>query len=657
MVEHLRAVEAARAEVVHALKRLASYRGAAERLSHEIVDEVVSALLLGHVGALSTECVADIVKGERALDALRTVARSWWVWRPSPLPFDLALPAGALRAVGEAVAAWVRTFDGTPADVLLAYHEARLALDRDARRDKGAFYTPPSVAAALVAESLRLVSRRPGKPPRVLDPACGTGVFLVAAFRHLAESQLDQPMEGALARRLALAAATLHGVDLDARAVDLARRAVLLTVLDDPRVQEELALALTFPATAAIQRAVAGIVHGDALLGEDAPAALMREGIPAVHWAQTFSSAFAAGGFDLVIGNPPFASFGGREARALDPSLRAYLEARHGAFRWPALHGWFLATAARLWARDLIAFVLPEQLLHLDGYGDVRAVVDDRFEVQAARLLDNATFGEAVAPTATVIFRRRAEASETAGGARGPWIAPSRPQALARILERGTSLRGWFIDCGVRTTSRATQVRRIAAAHDDGHTWVPVLEGKDIGLWRTEPPRVAVRLGAGVHVAPTERYERVSYVVRQTAAYPICARKLGALHFRNSLLGVTTPASAPCDVRYVVAFLNSRLGRYLYATLVQESAQRVFPQVKLGALARLPIRMPVGDDERARHDRIVELAEARFALAHDDATAQELEASIDAAIDAMHEVDDVLREAIALRLATMPLPP
>ena len=70
MVEHLRAVEAARAEVVHALKRLASYRGAAERLSHEIVDEVVSALLLGHVGALSTECVADIVKGERSLDAL-----------------------------------------------------------------------------------------------------------------------------------------------------------------------------------------------------------------------------------------------------------------------------------------------------------------------------------------------------------------------------------------------------------------------------------------------------------------------------------------------------------------------------------------------------------------------------------------------------------
>jgi hypothetical protein len=657
MQDSVRALEGARSSLARALRRGLPTAARAEAASYDLVDDLVGGLLLGYVGAIGEVAIEDLVSGSRTIDALRAITQTWWVWRPGGMPWGVAaeVPAAELEATARAADAWVRGFEGTPADVLLACHELRLAGDRDARRKNGAFYTPSVAAAALVDDALATVTRRPGKPPRILDPACGTGAFLVAAFRRLVAAQIDQPMEGSFARRLALAAATLHGVDSDARAVDLARRAVLLTVLDDPRVHEELALALAFPATGAIARAVGGIVHGDSLLGLDAPAALGEGSAPPVDWPRVFSAAFAAGGFDIVIGNPPFASYGGREGKPIDPALRVHVEQLHGAFRWPSLHGWFLATAARFWGRDTVAFVLPEQVLHLGGYADLRARVRERFAVSRAVRLGDDTFGDAVVPSATVVLKRLA-ADLDAPVDSGPWLSPERPRALERLIDRGSSLRGWLLDCGVRTTDRTTQVRRIGeGAGSDAAGWTPVLEGKDIGIWRTGPPRVEVRLGEGVHAAPRSRYERTTYVLRQTASYPICARKVGAALFRNSLLGLAAPEDATCDVRYVAAFLNSRLGRYLYVVLVQEAAQRVFPQVKIGALARLPIRMPEGPVERALHDRVVGLVEERLGAGPDAAAG--VEAAIDRAIEDLHGVDDALREAMIERIATLPKAP
>jgi hypothetical protein len=312
-----------------------------------------------------------------------------------------------------------------------------------------------------------------------------------------------------------------------------------------------------------------------------------------------------------------------------------------------------LSTAARFWGRDTLALVLPEQVCHLAGYTDLRALVSERFEIRRAVRLQEDTFGDAVAPSAGVVFKRRVS---PVTAEESPWLLPERPRALDRLIDRGSSLRGWFLDCGIRTTDRTTQVRRIGEGVDAGE-WVPVLEGKDIGLWRTQAPRVEVRVGEGVHVAPRSRYDRVSYVLRQTAAYPVCARKMGASYFRNSLLGLAPPEDARCDARYVVAFLNSRLGRYLYVVLVQEASQRVFPQVKLAALARLPVRMPEGPAELALHERIVALAERRLSSRLEPEEAAELEAEIDAAIEDLHGVDDALREAMIARLASVPRVP
>ena len=658
-------LEGARAQLVRSVRQPNKTADAVDAEGHDLVDGLVAALLMCRIGALSAATEKDLLSGERTLEALRVVSKFWWVWRGVDETIGWKFADEAVGSVALAAASWIDSFDGSAAEVLFACHEGRLAGNEGDRKNKGAFYTPMPVALALVKAGLDATDASHGRPPRILDPACGAGVFLVAAFRTLAGEVLESPVDGSLARRLALAKASLHGIDLDARAVDVAKRAVIISIIDDPAVQEELALALTFPETSALAQAVSGIHVGDSLLGADAPPEARLPGVPVVDWPTVFTSAMAAGGFDLVVGNPPFASFAGREARSIDPVVRAYLTTRHHSLRWPALHSWFVASAVRSLSRDVVAFVLPEQVFHLDGYADLRALAAERFTVVQARRLDEKTFADAATPSGTIVLKRFAETvmgALTAPDHKPPlpalWLAPERPPSVDRMIARGGSLRAWLSDVGIRTTNRKEQVRVIAPSPvDDQKEWVPALEGKDIGAWRTNAPRIEVCLGGGAIVRPKSRYEVVSYVIRQTAAYPICAQRVGVVYFRNSLLALTAPEGAPCDVRYVAAVLNSRLGRYLYAVLVQESAQRVFPQVKVGALARIPIRFPEGEDEWALHQQIVGLVDARLLKKAGSKAARSLDAALDAAVETLHGVDEALRPIIVERLRGLPPPP
>jgi hypothetical protein len=123
----------------------------------------------------------------------------------------------------------------------------RLRRGSTARKTTGTFYTPEPIARYLVRRALApLVKDR--KPEgildlKVLDPAAGSGAFLVAACRFLARAYEDAlletggartgdvgPSERAAIRRL-VAERCLFGVDLNPMAVQLARLSLWLTTL------------------------------------------------------------------------------------------------------------------------------------------------------------------------------------------------------------------------------------------------------------------------------------------------------------------------------------------------------------------------------------------------------------------------------------------
>lgn len=118
---------------------------------------------------------------------------------------------------------WNRVSRGNPEAWLYFYEDFLGVYDSDLRRRTGSYYTPPEVVDAmtrLTDEALRdpdLFGLNRGLASRdvsVVDPAMGTGTFLLGVLRRIAATVADDLGAGAVAAELEAATARLHGFEL-----------------------------------------------------------------------------------------------------------------------------------------------------------------------------------------------------------------------------------------------------------------------------------------------------------------------------------------------------------------------------------------------------------------------------------------------------------
>lgn len=114
------------------------------------------------------------------------------------------------------------TMSGGRRDPWLHFYEDFLAeYDPDLRKDAGAYYTPVEVVQAQVRIADTLLRERMNRPyglasggVNVLDPAVGTGTYLLGIAEHALESVRVQEGEGAVAARAGLLANNLYGFEI-----------------------------------------------------------------------------------------------------------------------------------------------------------------------------------------------------------------------------------------------------------------------------------------------------------------------------------------------------------------------------------------------------------------------------------------------------------
>jgi hypothetical protein len=234
--------------------------------------------------------------------------------------------------------------------VLSATHKAKLEDKPEVKKAGGVYYTPAPIvdfivdstfAPLLAGKSPRQVSgeaegRRAVPPFRVLDPACGSGSFLLGSYDYLldwylaayaanrperwaagSEPRLRQTPSGTwrltTTERKRILLTHIFGVDVDSQAVEVTKLSLLLKVLEGE--SQELFEQLQLHRERALPDLAANIKCGNSLVGPDIYAEqrldLLDEDrrlqINTFLWENEFADAFAtAGGFDAVIGNPPY---------------------------------------------------------------------------------------------------------------------------------------------------------------------------------------------------------------------------------------------------------------------------------------------------------------------------------------------------------------
>ncbi|MEA2839934.1 MAG: hypothetical protein QOF41_1264 [Methylobacteriaceae bacterium] len=199
----------------------------------------------------------------------------------------------------------------------------------DARKScgyPGAEGGPPTLAAAIAyVERLKAI--------RIIDPACGSGAFLISAFRRLLAERIAAARDverahgvvpGAIDEPPLIAEIlrdNVYGVDINPASVEIAKLALWLH---------------SARAAAPLSSLERTIRVGNSLVGEDfwtgrKRTAEAEERVRAFDWDAAFPEIRPTdrnAGFDIVLGNPPYVKL--QNLMKVDPDVAAYLSAQRG---------------------------------------------------------------------------------------------------------------------------------------------------------------------------------------------------------------------------------------------------------------------------------------------------------------------------------------
>jgi hypothetical protein len=269
---------------------------------------------------------------------------------------------------------------------LTANHQAIIEEKPEVRRAGGVYYTPTEIVHEIVRDAL--ASKLEGKTPRaalnvkILDPACGSGSFLLGAYDYLlnwfteAYRNSDQSVQRqalyedesgqrrlTLAERRKILTSCIFGVDIDRQAVEVTKLSLMLKVLEGESSETMNKQLQMFHVERALPNLNQNIQCGNSLVGTDIDEYLMltpdeEAALNPLDWSAGFPAIMAGGGFHVVIGNPPYDVIEKERGEASWPheTLRQYLPFRPDYE--PALGGklnlyrLFLVKAAELTRAD-----------------------------------------------------------------------------------------------------------------------------------------------------------------------------------------------------------------------------------------------------------------------------------------------------------------
>lgn len=283
--------------------------------------------------------------------------------------------------------------------------EEQQEVTRKHRKEQGIYYTPTFVTNYIVKETvghfLKDHTHNEILNMKILDCACGSGSFLIRAFDELLNYhagvrskpvvELDQH------ERLQVLLSNIFGVDLDKQAVEIARLNLLLRTLTERGELEML--------ENNIQRGNS-LISGTEEELKNYFGKNWKDKEP-FNWEDKFPNIMANGGFDVVIGNPPWVSLSGKH-KSLDLSqqeLQYLFDTFHSSTYAPNLYEVFIWRALGL-LKDggLFSFIVPDRLATNQQFTKLREHILQNFTV--GRLLFRYPFPGVIADTMILVIRK-----------------------------------------------------------------------------------------------------------------------------------------------------------------------------------------------------------------------------------------------------------
>lgn len=522
---------------------------------------------------------------------------------------------------------------------------ARVEEKPEVRKAGGVYYTPEYIVRYIVVNTVgKLID---GKTPaqiadmRFADIACGSGSFLLGVYdlliRHHAKYYNENPKKSkkgdtterddglhlSLQKKREILTNNIFGVDIDAQAVEVAQLSLYLKLLQDETPASARGYQMEFHETL-LPSLNKNIVCGNSLIGMDISSGdlfepLEERRLNPMDYKQRFPEVMKRGGFDAVIGNPPYRML---QPHNTDSQTLEYLRGHYVAadFKIEMFHLFLQRAVSLVKDHGFQSFIVPTTILNNVYAESLRIWILERCCIDQICVAKGRVFADADVHTSVLVFRLESEANKKSRNiiqstselsesfAAKPRFSgeikqeafASLPGSIWNILVNERNSRLIFqliseftplkkvavINRGLITGDRAKYFSKEKKTKD----YVPIIAGSDVHRYLTKKPSEFVLFKrpetAGgcwdkeMHFAPHK------IVVRQISDHPTASIVQTPVAVTGNIFTVRG-VSLEHEL-YLLGIINSRLTEFFWKTMFADFKDS-FPQVTIFSLEQLPI--------------------------------------------------------------------
>jgi len=613
---------------------------------------------------------------------------------------------------------------------LTSGHQAKIEDKPEVKKAGGVYYTPTYIVDYIVQQTVGKLLEgktpqdvggltktwKPSKrkhPMTVLDPACGSGSFLIGAYQKLLDWHRDwyvndgpkkhkeriyqvvpagsdrihavRPDESGhyeqaayrltTAERKRILLSHIYGVDIDPQAVEVTKLSLLLKVLEGEN-QETLNRQLKMFHERALPDLAANIKCGNSLIGPDfydgQQISLFDEDealrINAFDWQVEFPHIFpkssrttdtanqnpgiskipgfsTTGGFDAVIGNPPYG------IPLADAELEYCIRYHPATQKCPDSYCLFMSKAmALLNDFGVASLIVPNTFCDLESCDDFRRSLITHFALN--HLWESGwAFKDAVVDTLVYVISKQPPSADASvlvsiqdrnySRKTGSFCendlckidyrnSAEDKAILRKVLEQTTPLETVAtVNAGVKLyeKGKGSPPQTAGTLRDRPFTvkdvcpdgWSKLYRGAHVHRYSFDDPKECVHYGQWL-AAPRSStlFESPKILMRRTddrlmacidSEDAICVNSCHVIKLRNS-------NESLLRYKYILGLLNSRLLQFIFELQNPQMVGKVFAEIKVIYVQRLPIVLLqlCDETENLHHLRMVELVEQMLSL-------------------------------------------
>jgi hypothetical protein len=610
------------------------------------------------------------------------------LYYPSPYAFD-AMPVEILGTAYEQFLGKVIRI--TPA------HHAKIEEKPEVRKAGGVYYTPQYIVDYIVKNTVgKLIE---GKTPKeisnikIVDPACGSGSFLLGAFQYLLDfhknyySNKGKPAKGkkentltpegnlTTAEKKRILLNNIFGVDIDVNAVEVTKLSLLLKCMEG-ETSASIAHQLALFNERVLPTLDNNIKDGNSLIDTDFYSAELDFGfekkVKPFSWQKGFPEVFKQGGFDVVIGNPPYGAVYDDTQKQYFISHYKTVEGRYDNFEL------FIENGIKLLEKDgLLGFIIPSPFLTNLYSRKLRQHIVLNCSLKEVVSFSMPVFEDPTVHTSIIVVSpTRHEKSKIAiknqiNSIDKLYSNDSFQISQEEIKNNVNYVIDIFINSSTKCIIGKLQdksrplgeicfIRQCIKTGDDKkhvvcsdykleEPWKISLRGKSISRYGTAEKNVYLKYGDWLarNWKNTSFYETNKIAIRETGKRITATLDLEKRYFLSSLYAIyykQEELNNENDLKFLLGILNSELANFYIKLIALNLTEGAFTKVRTNQLARLPIVNLKSTKDASSKNEIVKLVDQLLKLNEEKAETKlqtkisQLESKIDYCESRINEI-------------------